>query len=283
MYEECAILARTHYENFPVRNPLLPRSARNDLAAIYAFCRTTDDLGDELEGDRLAALDAWEAALRSSIEDRPPADQPVLTALHDTIKKHDLSLDLFLRLIEANRRDQTVHRYETYDDLLDYCSYSATPVGRMVLGVLGHDATLFDFADATCIGLQLTNFWQDVRRDWEQGRCYIPVDWWTVHGLELQSELERNRSSDRLRQMMSELVGIARDWLQRGWPLSSYLAPRWRPLIRGFTRGGWAICDAIERADFDTLASRPVLSKREKFGIVVHEALRARRRRVALP
>lgn len=280
----CAALARTHYENFPLRAPLLPRAERRDLAAIYAFCRTTDDLGDAWPGDRLAALDAWEAALLAALADAAAPRDPVLAELARTAARRGLPDTLFLRLIEANRRDQTIRRVPDAAALLDYCEHSATPVGRMVLGVAGRDApALGALADATCIGLQLANFWQDLRRDWAQDRCYLPLDACARHGVDPAVELGRPAASPALRALVAEQVGVARDGFRRGWPLSAHLPWRWRPLVRGFTRGGWAICDAIAAQAFDTLRARPVVPRRARRAIVAVELARGWRRHAALP
>lgn len=283
-YAACAELAARHYENFPVRGPLLPSATRHDLAAIYAFCRTTDDLGDELEGDRLAALDRWEAELLDALAGSPPEGRPTLAALGETVRRHGLPAEPFRRLVEANRMDQRPSRWEDEEALLDYCRHSATPVGRMVLGVLGHaDRGLHVYADATCIGLQLANFWQDLARDRARGRCYLPLEACDRHGVDPDVELHRQRASPELRGLVAELVGRARWWLRRGWPLADCLPVRYRGLVRGFTRGGWAICDAIAAAGYDTLAERPVVSRRARHGIVVHELLRAPFSGVDLP
>ncbi len=279
---ECFELARTHYENFPVRSVLLKRAEREDLAAIYAFCRTTDDLGDEFAGDRVAALDAWETAVTSALAGQPPADEPILVALSRTAGRRELRPDLFLRIVEANRRDQTVHSYADADALLEYCSYSATPVGRMVLAVIDHEQTKEPLSDATCIGLQLANFWQDLRRDWDRGRCYLPLDACTRHAVEPSVELSRATASPALIDLVKEQVEAARQWLQKGWSLADSLPVRWRPIVRGFTRGGWAICDAIEARGFDTLRDRPVVSRKAQTAIIASEMLRAPRRSVRL-
>ena len=174
-YRECERYARRHSENFSVVTFLLPRKLRPHFFAVYAFCRFTDDLGDEADGDRLAMLDAWEHELREAVAGRP--ERPLFVALARTIEECSIALDPFLRLIEANRIDQRVSRFETYDDVLDYCSYSATPVGQMVLAVLGyHDAERIALSDQVCIGLQVANFWQDVSVDIRKGRVYVPQE-----------------------------------------------------------------------------------------------------------
>jgi len=278
----CAALARTHYENFPVRSPILPRDVRDDLAAVYAFCRATDDLGDEHAGDRLAALAEWDSALGDALK-KDAANDPFLHALAAAASRRAIPAELFHRVVEANRRDQVVHHYIDDQALLEYCSYSATPVGRMVLRVLGYDDARLDaLADATCIGLQLANFWQDLARDREQGRCYLPLDACRRHGVDPDLELARGAASPALRALVAERTAATRDWLLRGWPLADHLALRWRPLVRGFSRGGWEILDRIEAQGFDTLSARPVVPRRRRRGIVLREILRAPRRGVPL-
>jgi squalene synthase HpnC len=274
-------VARTHYENFPVLAPFLGRR-QDELALIYAFCRTTDDIGDELADDRLAALDRWEAGVRQALAGDPPADPPILAPLAEVARRRGIPDDLFLRLIEANRRDQRVHRYPDPAALLEYCEQSATPVGRMVLGVIGAGGDHIELADATCIGLQLANFWQDVRRDWAQGRCYLPLDRCRRHGVDPELELGRDSASPALRALLAERVEDARSWLERGWPLGGHLPLRWRPLVRSFSRGGWAVCDALEAGGFDPLRSRPEVSRRARRAILLHELARSPRKGVAL-
>jgi hydroxysqualene synthase len=153
----------------------------------------------------------------------------------------------------------------------------------MVLRVLGPDDPALDrLADATCVGLQLANFWQDLARDWAQGRCYLPLDACRRHGVVPEVELARERASEALRALVAERVADARRWLLEGWPLADRLAVRWRPLVRGFSRGGWAILDAIEAQGCDTLAARPVVTRRQRRAILVREVARAPRRGVRL-
>jgi phytoene/squalene synthetase len=217
---------------------------------------------------------------------RDPADDAgasFLEALATTARRRAIPTELFARIVEANRRDQTIRRHADDAALLEYCSFSATPVGHMVLRVLGHDDPRLDeVSDATCVGLQLANFWQDLARDWAQGRCYLPLDACRRHGVEPERELGRGRASERLRALLADRVADARRWLLRGWPLADHLPVRWRPLVRGFSRGGWAILDAIEAQGFDTLASRPVVSRRRRRAILAIELLRAPRRGVPL-
>jgi squalene synthase HpnC len=283
-HEKCARLARSHYENFPVLGPLLLPSERRDLAAVYAFCRTTDDLGDEAEGDRVVLLETWRQRVDAALSGHASADAPVLVALARTARARGLEPELFYRLIEANRRDQIFHRYPDRAALLEYCDHSATPVGRMVLGIAGvHDETLAALADATSIGLQLANFWQDLARDRDRGRCYLPLSDCRRHGLDPDVELSLPSASTALRALVAEEVGWAREFLTRGWPLADRLPLRWRPLVRAFTRGGWAICDAIDRQGLDTLVRRPTIDSRQRSRFLLAECARAWRVGVSPP
>src|SRR5581483_5798243 len=162
-------LARSHYENFLVVSWLLPRRLHQPMFNVYAYCRTVDDLGDEAEGDRLALLADWERQLEACFAGQ--AEHPVYIALASTVREYELPIDPFRRLIRANQQDQTVGRYETFQDVLAYCENSANPVGQLVLRLFGYrDARRFELSDATCTALQLANFWQDVARDYAQGR-----------------------------------------------------------------------------------------------------------------
>jgi squalene synthase HpnC len=250
---------RAHDENFPVAFLLAPRDVRADMRAVYAFCRATDDLGDEGAGgpaDRLAGLDAWEAELREAVAGRP-AD-PRLSALADVIDRRGLGLDPFLRLIEANRMDQRRSRWDTFDELLDYCRHSATPVGEMVLGVLGYrDPWRVGLSDATCIGLQLVNFWQDIARDLrDRDRVYLPrrdMERFDV----AEDDLRLPAAGPAVRELIAFQVERARAYLLRGEPLHRVVPRRVALDIRMFSAGGLALCDAIARQGHDTLRARP--------------------------
>lgn len=261
-FASCERLARSHYENFTVASFLLPRAVRRHLHAVYAFCRHTDDLGDEAEGDRLQLLDAWEAELRRCYGGEP--QHPVLRALQHTIATYRIPAEPFLRLIEANRMDQRVHRFPTYADLLYYCEHSANPVGRMVLHVLGYeDPQRQRLSDATCTALQLANFWQDAARDLDRGRIYIPLEDMVRFGYSEQELLARV-ANDRFRALMYFQVERTRAFFRQGWRLADLVRGRLRIDLRLFTLGGWAVLDAIERQGFDTLSRRPALSRRKK-------------------
>lgn len=258
-YRWCERFARRHDENFTVVSFLLPKRLRRHFFAVYAFCRYTDDLGDEAEGDRLALLDEWEQDLLDAVNGDPR--RPLLIALARTIERCEIPLDPFLRLIEANRIDQRVSRFATYEEVLTYCSYSATPVGQMVLAVLGYrDAERVALSDQTCIGLQLANFWQDVSVDIEKGRIYLPLEDLQRFGVDEQQIIDR-RFDERFRELMKFEVKRARVCFAEGKKLERRVSRSVRTDIRLFRLGGEAILDAIEDAGYDTLSARPRVTK----------------------
>jgi squalene synthase HpnC len=269
---------RAHDENFPVAFLLAPRDVRADMRAVYAFCRETDDLGDEGPGGpgaRLARLDAWEADLRSAVAGEGAADAR-LAALAETIARRGMPLDPFLRLIEANRMDQRRSRWDTHDDLLEYCRHSATPVGEMVLGVLGYrDPWRLGMSDATCIGLQLVNFWQDVARDLrDRDRIYLPLEDMARFGV-AEDDLRRPPASEPVRRLVEFEVERARGYLLEGRPLHRFVPRRVALDLRMFSAGGLALCDAIARQGYDTLTRRPAPGKLGRARIAAAAARRA--------
>lgn len=232
---------------------------RADLSTIYRFCRTTDDIGDEGAQEpaaRLAALDTWEEDLRRAVQGQEAAGE--LVALGDLIERRRMGIEPFLRLIEANRMDQRRGRWQTHDDLLDYCRHSATPVGEMVLAVLGyHDRWRLEMSDRTCTGLQLVNFWQDIGCDLrERGRVYLPVESMARFDVS-ERDLDRPIASPAVRALVAEQVGIARDLLVAGEPLHRFVPARVALDLRMFSIAGLALCNAIARQGHDTLARRP--------------------------
>ena len=266
-YAHCRRITLGHYENFPVVSWLLPRDLRGPIYALYAYCRSTDDLGDEAEGDRLALLDEWEAALRRAYDG--DADDPRFVALADTVRRFDIPMDPFLHLIEANRREQRVNRYATFDDLLDYCAYSANPVGHMVLSVFGYrDEKRRRLSDEICTALQLTNLWQDVRRDFDAGRIYLPQDEMRAFGVS-EDDLRVHLATPEFRRLIAFQVDRARACFERGLPLLRRVSGRLRVDLRLFTLGGLAVLDAMERQGYDVLAGRPRLSRSQKFWLGV--------------
>ncbi len=271
-FEWCRQYARRHDENFTVVSWFLPKPLRPHFFSLYAFCRWTDDLGDEAEGDRLALLDAWERDLRDCFDGR--REQPLFVALGCTVEQFDIPIDPFLRLIEANRMDQRVTRFETYGDLMHYCEHSATPVGRMVLYVLGYrDERRQALSDATCIGLQLANFWQDVSVDLAKGRIYIPLEDLRTFGY-TEEQLREGVADDAFRALMRFEVNRARQLFAQGRELESLVDRRARTDVRLFRLGGEAVLDAIELAGYDVLSRRPRVSKARKLWMALSNGLR---------
>jgi squalene synthase HpnC len=259
-------LATHHYENFNVVSWLLPRRLRQHFYNVYAYCRWSDDLGDEV-GDTVRALellDAWEEELRLAYrQDRKPV-HPVLIALGETIRAKQIPIEPFRDLLGAFRQDQRVHRYATWEDVLDYCVYSANPVGRIVLYLCGYsDDERQRLSDYTCTALQLANFWQDVSRDLEKGRIYIPLDALGTHGLG-EEDIVARRFDERYVRLMQSLILRTRELFAAGAPLALHLDGTLRVDIELFSRGGLAILDAVEASGYNTLQHRPTLSKWSK-------------------
>ncbi|MSO21248.1 MAG: squalene synthase HpnC [Acidobacteria bacterium] len=256
----CEWLASTHYENFPVATRLLSPRLRPHFHALYAYCRWSDDLGDEVSDPRTALhlLDCWEQELRACYAGHPR--HPVMVALYETIVQCDIPAQPFHDLITAFRRDQTVRRYESWDDVLGYCRYSANPVGCLVLYVCGYrDAELHRLSDLTCTALQLANFWQDVRRDYAIGRIYMPLDNMARHGIS-EREIATGTCTPAFVAMMRELVGRTWELFRAGLPLIDQLDRHLGVEIELFSRGGMEILRLIERQNYNVLSRRPHLS-----------------------
>jgi squalene synthase HpnC/squalene synthase HpnD len=256
-------LATHHYENFNVVSWLLPRSLHQDFYNLYAYCRWSDDLGDEVANPEraLELLDAWEDELRLCYGRGRGPSHPVLIALRKTIRAKQIPIGPFSDLLRAFRRDQTVHRYATWDDVLGYCVYSANPVGRLVLYLCGYrDEVRQRLSDYTCTALQLANFWQDVSRDLEKGRIYIPLDALRRHGLS-EGEIVERQFDERYVALMKDLIARTRALFAAGMPLTQRVDGALRIDIEMFSRGGLAILDAIEASGYDTLHQRPALTK----------------------
>jgi len=251
---EDAVLAQAESENFPVASRLLPRAVRSDLMAIYGFARLTDDIGDEAAGDRGTLLDWLEGELDRAAAGT--ATHPVLRRVGDTIRARDLPLAPFRALIAANRQDQVVSRYETYDALVEYCMLSAAPVGRLVLGVLGTATPeRVAWSDDVCVGLQLVEHLQDIGEDAGNGRVYLPAE--ELRRAECpEIDLHAASASPALRRAVAEMSTRARGLLAAGAPLCRTLPFRFRVAVGAFAAGGLAALDEIERHSFDVLAVR---------------------------
>ncbi len=255
-------LATTHYENFNVVSWLLPRRLRQHFYNVYAYCRWADDLGDEIPDPAraLALLDWWEQELRLCYSGSPA--HPVFVALAPTVREFDIPIDPFLDLLTAFRQDQTVHPYPSWDSVLGYCRYSANPVGRLVLYLCGYrDPARQQLSDFTCTALQLANFWQDVARDLEKGRIYIPLDLMATHNV-AEADVVTRRFTPAYAALMRDLIVRTRSLFNAGLPLAQQLSPQLRVDIDLFSRGGLAVLDAIERIGYNTLEHRPALSRR---------------------
>jgi len=273
----CKRLALSHYENFTVVSRLVPRRMRQPLYNLYAYCRTVDDIGDEAPGDRVLLLDRFENELAAAYEGTP--HHPVLVALKGTIERFDMPRDLFLRLITANRIDQETNRYQTFTELVHYCEHSATPVGKLFLILFGyHDDELLALSDSTCIALQLTNFWQDVKRDYEQGRIYLPLDEMKEYDVS-EADLSAAQACDKFKSLMHFQVERTRRYFRDGLPLIDRVRGSLRVDIALFSRGGLAILDKIEQLHYDTLRARPTLAKPEKIWLFLSTLISCRWRK----
>lgn len=251
--EERAVVAQAAHENFPVASRILPRSVRDDLMAIYGFARLTDDIGDEVAGDRSGALDWLEDEVRRAAAGS--ATHPILRRVGATIRSRGLDLQPFVDLVDANRMDQEVRRYETFDDLLGYCRLSANPVGRLVLGVLGLATTeRIARSDDVCSGLQVVEHLQDVAEDAAMDRVYLPLADLRAERCGLDA-LREPSAAPALRRVIRREADRARHLLWSGAPLAASLPWRPRVAVAGFAAGGMAALDDIERAGFDVLAT----------------------------
>ncbi len=261
-------LATHHYENFNVVSWLLPKELHQHFYNIYAYCRWADDLGDEVPSKNraLELLAWWESELDACYEGRP--SHPVFVALRETVIAKDVPKQPFADLLKAFRQDQVVKRYPGWDAVMEYCVYSANPVGRLVLYLCGYrDEARQRLSDATCTALQLANFWQDVSRDLEKGRIYIPLDRAAAHGLGEQDIVAR-KFDQRYIALMKELIEHTRGLFEKGLPLSKMVEGKLSVDLAMFSRGGMAVLDAIEEMGYDTLHRRPAVSKAKQVGLL---------------
>lgn len=264
----CKRLARSHYENFTVASLWLPRSLMPHFYAVYAYCRWADDLADESGGGAtaLALLRWWREQLLACYDGE--ARHPVFVALRATIDAFDIPARPFLDLLFAFEQDQLVKRYRTYEQLLEYCRYSANPVGHLVLYLCdSYNEANAVFSDHICTALQLTNFWQDVRRDLDIGRVYLPDDERLLYGYG-ETDLQTRTYTPAFAEMMAFLVQRTRDLFYRGMPLVDRVPREVQPDVELFVRGGLAILRKIERLRYDVWHTRPRLSALEKGWLV---------------
>src|SRR6202161_708178 len=261
-------LATHHYENFNVVSWLLPKELHQHFYNVYAYCRWADDLGDEIPDPKraLELLDWWERELDACYDDKP--SHAVFIALRETILAQDIPKQPFADLLKAFRQDQTVKRYPNWDAVINYCVYSANPVGRLVLYLCGYrDAERQHLSDATCTALQLANFWQDVSRDLDKGRIYIPLDIAASHEVS-EADIVAKRFTDAYPRLMKELMARTRVLFNDGMPLAKVVDTRLSIDLEMFSRGGLAVLDAIESNGYNTLEHRPSVGKAKQAGLL---------------
>jgi squalene synthase HpnC len=269
----CERLAKSHYENFSIATWFLSKPLRQHFYNVYAYCRISDDLGDEVgvPQQSLELLDQWEAELNACYAGSPK--HPVFVALAETVRQFKIPQHEFSDLLIAFRQDQTVTRFETFDDILAYCRYSANPVGHLVLYLCGYsDAERQQLSDYTSTALQLANFWQDIFVDYGKGRIYLPLEDLRRFGVTGEDIAER-RATPQFVAMMKFEVERARDWFARGLPLVKLVNRELAIDLELFSRGGQEILNAIERQGFDVLRERPKISKLRKLMLVVRAAM----------
>jgi squalene synthase HpnC len=266
----CRNLSETHYENFHVASWFLPAVLRPHFHSIYAYCRISDDLGDEVpdRDSALALLDLWGQELDACYEGR--ARHPVFVALAETIRACSIPKEPFADLLVAFRQDQTVRRFETMQDVLAYCRYSANPVGRLVLYACGEVSDEnFRLSDATCSALQLANFWQDVSTDFkDRDRVYIPQADMRAHGIS-NDTIAVGIATPAFRTLLKQEVDYARAMFHEGLPLIGRVNRDLALDLDLFSRGGLEILRAIEFRDYDVLSARPAISKRTKLALAL--------------
>ncbi len=275
-YDTCLQLARTHYENFPVASWLMPRAARPHIAAIYAFARIADDFADEgyrPPADRVMFLEDWQrrldAAVAGEVELKGDTDHiAVFIALRETLRvlpadSRTLAHAHLSDLLSAFRQDVIKKRYDTWADVLDYCRRSANPVGRLVLLVNGYrDEAATESADAVCTALQLTNFWQDLARDWAKGRLYVPLEVVQAHHAQLDA-LDKRRWTPEWRKALADVAARTEELFAKGRPVADTVRGRLAWELRLTWLGGYRILDRLTAADYDVFSARPSLTWRD--------------------
>jgi len=267
-------LSTNHYENFHIVSFLLPKRLHQDFYNVYAFCRWADDLGDEMgdTAESLRLLAWWRRELHRMYEGS--ATHPVFVALQGTVARHQLPRTPFDDLITAFERDQTITRYPTYEDLFEYCKYSANPVGRLVLYLCGYsDEERQRLSDSTCTALQLANFWQDVSVDLLKDRVYIPLEAMARHNY-TENELFAHRETQAFQAVMKEVTSRARLLFEEGLPLVQMVNRRLSLDLDLFSRGGMMVLDKIEGQHYLVLGRRPAISKTERLRLLLTSLVR---------
>jgi squalene synthase HpnC len=265
----CRQLAQSHYENFHVASWFLPRRLRPHFYSIYAYCRISDDLGDEVGNaeQSLALLDQWGQELDACYQGE--TRHPVFVALAETIRACEIPKKPFADLLVAFRQDQTVTRFRSIEDVLAYSEYSANPVGHLVLYACGYrDPERFRLSDSTCTGLQLANFWQDVRVDYRKGRIYLPLEDMERFGVD-EATIARGIATPAFRDLLRHEVDYTRKLLNDGSPLQNMVDRELALDLDLFSRGGLEILRAIDRQEYDVLRARPAISKGRKLALLL--------------
>jgi squalene synthase HpnC len=267
-------LATHHYENFHVVSFLLPKRLHQDFYNVYSFCRWADDLGDEIgdKAESLRLLEWWRTELDAMYAGE--TRHPVFTALRGTVDRYGIPKQPFADLVRAFVQDQTTPRYETWEGVLDYCVYSANPVGRLVLYLCGYsDAERQRLSDSTCTALQLANFWQDVTVDLLKDRVYIPLEVLARNHYTVE-DLFARRMNENFRHVMIEIVDRARELFSQGLPLARMVDRRLAIDLDLFSRGGMHVLKKIEQQNYDVLGRRPSISKLERVGLLLASVAR---------
>jgi squalene synthase HpnC len=268
-FQFCERLARDHFENFPVASLMVPKEKRPHVHAIYSFARIADDYADEpglTLAERVDSIAEWEEQLIDVY--RGHAHHPVFVALRETVDHFEIPIDLFQRLLRAFRSDVTTHRYESFEDVLEYCENSANPIGRLMLLLFNYRSeTTMEFSDSICTALQLTNFWQDVAVDLKKDRVYIPVDDIREFGYS-EEELLSLQCSQAFKDLMCYEVERTEQMFQEGKPLLSDVGSDLKMELKLTWNGGMRILKKIEQQDYNVLARRPSLSLLDKTSIL---------------
>lgn len=264
----CENLAKTHYENFTVVSLFIPKIHRQHLYNLYAFCRYSDDIGDEVKDLNLSLqlFNLWRNELHQCYQGTP--QHPVFIALQQTIQAHDLPIEPFQKLIKAFEMDQTITRFPNFEKLLYYCEHSANPVGRLFLNIFGYrNEERYQLSDHTCTALQLANFWQDVSVDYQKGRIYIPQEDMRNFGYS-ESELALGVYNDAFIKLMQFEVDRAWEFFQKGLKLIHHIDGRLKLDVECFSRGGMKILERIRHMKYNVLKDRPALTKWDKIQIL---------------
>ncbi len=266
-FEECKKFMKENYENFTIGSKFIPKNIRKHFYSVYTFCRLTDDIGDESNGDRIENLRIWEKELDKCYISK--SSHPYFIALENTIKTFKIKKYLFKRIITANLMDQKIQYFQTFSDLLNYCKYSANPVGRILLQLLNcsNKNNIF-LSDKICTALQITNFLQDIKRDIENNRLYIPIcdlERFRVN----YEEIKKKKYSKNFKKMMEFQVTRTKKLFEEGYNLINYIDKKLVLDVSLFTMGGLSIISKIEKNNFDTITKRPTLSKLDKIKIFI--------------